>query len=192
MRRQSISIALVISALAALSLYGFGCNPFQAAKDKINEKVTEGILGQVTGGKVDIKNGGTQVTYKDSKTGGTTAFGEDVKLPDDFPKSVLIYPGSKISGVTVSHENGESAWVMFYANDEVSKVVEWYGKETKEKGWKEESNLAYEQTVMRTYSQGNETMSVNVGPSDDASKGKSTVIVTWELQPKASDTSSSN
>lgn len=189
MQRQSISIALVISAMAALSLYGFGCNPFQAAKDKINEKVTEGILGQVTGGKVDIKNDGTQVTYKDSKTGGTTAFGEDVKLPDDFPKSALIYPGAKVSGVTVSHENGDSAWVMFYSADEVSKVVEWYGKETKDKGWKEDSNLAYDQAVMRSYSKDNEKMSMNIGPSDDTTKGKSTVIVTWELQPKEPESS---
>ena len=184
MRRQTTSFAIALSAVAVLSLYGLGCNPFQKAQDKINENIAEGILGKVTGGKVDIKEGGNQITYKDSKTGGTTAFGEDVKLPDDFPKSALIYPGAKVSGVTVSHENGDSAWVMYYSGDEVSKVVEWYNKEAKDKGWKEDSNLAYDKAVMQTFTKDNEKMSMNIGPSDDAAKGKSTVIVTWELQPK--------
>jgi len=180
---------LVIPVLCLLAFYGFGCNPFQKAQDKINqqigEKVAEGIIGKATGGKVDIQNGGNQVTYKDNKTGATSAFGEDVKLPDDFPKTVPIYPGSKINGVTTSKENGQSAWVMMTTNDEVKQVVDWYVGQTKGGGWKEDSSLSFNNAETRTYSKGNEKMALTVTLSNDQSKGKTSLIVTWNLEEKA-------
>lgn len=197
MQRQSISIALVASAIAALSLYGFGCNPFQSAQDKISEKigenVAEGLLGKVTGGKVDIKDNGNQVTYKDEKTGESTAYGEDLKLPDDFPKSILIYPGAKISGVTITKQGNPSAWVVISSADEPKQVVDWYTKEAKAKGWTQDSSMTIDKSEVRTYSKDNETFSVNIMPSDDETKGKTSAIITWEQTiPQPEDTGSTN
>lgn len=177
-----------------MSFYGLGCNPFQGAKDKINEKigesVAEGLLGKATGGKVDIKEDGGQVVFTDNKTGGSVAFGEDVKLPDDFPKNVPIYPGSKIGGVTVSKQNNPSAWVVLSSEDEVKKLVDWYADQTKSNGWKEESSLSLDKTEVRTYSKDNEKLGLNVMPSEDETKGKSSAIITWEQEVKADDSAS--
>lgn len=184
MRRQYVSSLLVLGALASLAFYGFGCNPFQKAQDKINEKIgeniAEGLLGKVTGGKVDIKEDGNQVTYKDEKTGESTAYGEDLKLPDDFPKSILIYPGVKIGGMTITKQGNPSAWVMFSSADGPKQVVDWYTKEAKAKGWTQESSMTIDKSEVRTYSKGNETLGVNIMPSDDETKGKTSAIITWE------------
>lgn len=193
MQSKKTSVAFAAVALGSLALFGFGCNPFQSAKDKMNEeigeKVAEGVLGKVTGGKVDLENDSGQVTFKDNKTGGTAAFGEDVKLPDDFTKNLPIYPGSKISGVTTNKENGESAWVMMATQDEVKKVAEWYGAQAKSAGWKEESNMTLDKLETRTYSKGNERLSFSANPSDEE-KGGTTIIATWTMEDKAADDSS--
>lgn len=197
MRRQYVSSLLVVGALASLAFFGAGCNPFQSAKDKISEKigenVAEGLLGKATGGKVDISKGGNEVTYKDEKTGDTTAYGEDLKLPDDFPKSVLIYPGAKIGGVTMTKQGNPSAWIVISSADEPKQMVDWYTKETKAQGWTQESSMTIDKAEIRTYSKGNETLSMNIMPSDDATKGKTSAIITWEQTiPQPEDKSSAN
>jgi len=187
---------LLVPVLGAMVFFGFGCNPFQKAEEKINqkigEKVAEGILEKTTGGKVDIKDGGEQVTFKDNKTGTVSAYGEDVKLPDGFPKSVPMYPGAKISGVTLNQEKEQSAWVMYTAGDDVKKVVDWYGQQTKDAGWKEDSSLSMGTIETRSYSKDKEKISLTVSPNDDESKGKTTVILSWSVQKEAAATDSGN
>jgi hypothetical protein len=179
----------VVPMLGALVFFGFGCNPFQKAQDSINqkigEKVTEGILEKATGGKVDVKKDGEQVTFKDNKTGAVSAFGEDVKLPDGFPKSLPMYPGAKISGVTMTQEKEQSAWVMFSAGDEVKKVVDWYAQQTKDAGWKEDSSMTLGTMETRSYTKGNEKISLNASVNEDATKGKTTAILTWNIKQEA-------
>lgn len=185
MQRKYISLTLV-SSVAVLVLLGAGCNPFQKAQDeisnKIGEKVAEGLIGQATGGDVDIKKDGDQITFKDDKTGATSAFGEDVKLPDDFPKEVLLYSGIKISGVTLSRENGVGAWLMANSQDEMSKVVAWYDNETKDKGWTKDSSLTIEKMETRVYSKDKDRLSITVAPADDEAQGKTTLIVSWQRE----------
>lgn len=176
--------ALIVGA-AVLSLFGWGCNPFQAAQDKINEKigetVTEGVLEKVTGGNVDVKNGGEEVTFKDEKTGGSMSFGENVKLPDDFPKEALLYPGAAVKGVTMSLKEGTTSWVMLETADDTTKVSDWYVKEAKDKGWTEDSNMNFDGTVMRTWSKNDETekigLTVSAGTGDQV--GKFSIITTY-------------
>lgn len=181
---------MVVPMLGALVFFGFGCNPFQKAEDKINqkigEKVAEGILEKTTGGKVDIKDGGDQVTFKDNKTGTISAYGEDVKLPDGFPKQIPMYAGAKISGVTLNQEKEQSAWVMYSVKDDVKTVTDWYAKQTKDAGWKEDSSMTLGELETRTYSKDKEKISLSVSANDDAEKGKSTtVILSWSVQKEA-------
>ncbi|MDD5437730.1 MAG: hypothetical protein PHC70_01130 [Patescibacteria group bacterium] len=191
MRKNLFNFSVAAGVLALLSLYGLGCNPFQKAQEtisnKIGENVAEGLLGKATGGKVDIKDGGNTVTYKDNENGGTTSFGEDIKLPDDFPKSVPIYPGAKIGGVTVSRQGNPSAWVVFSSADEVKKVTDWYEQQTKDKGWKQDSSMTIDKAEIRTYVKDNEKIGISVSPSDDESKGKSSVMLTWDQELPSAD-----
>jgi hypothetical protein len=191
MQKKFFNLALVAGATASLSLLGLGCNPFQKAQEsitnKIGENVAEGILGKATGGKVDIQNDGNTVTYKDNKTGGSVSFGDDVKLPSDFPKNVPIYPNAKIGGVTVSKEGNPSAWAVYSSTDEVKQVTDWYEQQAKDNGWKQDSSLTMDKSEVRTYSKDNEKIGVNISPSDDETKGKTSVMVTWEQEAPSKD-----
>ncbi|MFA6504143.1 MAG: hypothetical protein WCT54_04425 [Patescibacteria group bacterium] len=194
MNRKNVSLVLAGGMSVSLVFLGLGCNPFQKAQDaisqKIGESVAENVISQATGGKVDINNDGNQIAFKDDKTGATSAFGEDVKLPNDFPKEVLIYPGVKISGLTTSHENGESAWLMASSDDDMSKVVDWYDGQTKDGGWTKDSSLTIEKMETRVYSKDKDQLSITDAPTDDESKGKTTLIVSWSREvPQADDSS---
>lgn len=168
--------ALALCA-ASLVFFGWGCNPFQAAQDKINEKIAGSILGQATGQKVDVS--GQNVTVTDKKTGESVSYGEDVKLPDDFPKDAMIYPGAKIVSSSLSRMNGVSAWAMFTSADPVKTVVDWYAKQMKDKGWKETMNISTNGSEVRSYEKDTLTLSLNAAP-DEEEKGKTTVVVSYE------------
>lgn len=192
---QNVSrLTLVVGGLS-LALFGWGCNPFQAAQDKVNEKigekVAEGVLGKVTGGNVDVSGGGKNVTYTDNKNGGTASFGEDVQLPDGFPSSVILYPGAKNTGVTMNNKDQKSAWVMQETTDEVKKVTDWYASETKSKGWTEDSNMNFSGSALISWSKGGEKLGLSASPGEGENAGKTTLIITWS-EEKAADAGSGN
>jgi hypothetical protein len=120
-----------------------------------------------------------------NKTGASTAFGDDVKLPDDFPKDALMYPGAKVTGVTLSRTDGISGWVMLTTKDSAKTVADWYVKETKDKGWKEESSLTMNDAEIRSYSKGNAKISMSATP--DTEKNETTLVVTYEEKAEATE-----
>jgi len=174
---KTTPVAFALAA-ASLILFGAGCNPFQSVQNKIGEKVTEGIVNQATGGKVNINSQGQQVTYTDNKTGATSAFGEDVKLPDGFPKDAYIYPGTKITGVTLSKENGVSASVILTTSDASKAVADWYAKTAKDNGYTEASSFTVNGMESRSYTKGNATITMNATPDTD--KGTTSIVVVYE------------
>jgi hypothetical protein len=164
-------------AVASLILFGAGCNPFQSVQNKIGATVAEGIVNKATGGNVNINAQGQQVTYTDNKTGATSAFGEDVKLPADFPKDAYIYPGTKVTGVTTSKENGVTAWVMLTTSDSAKTVADWYAKDAKDEGWTEESSFTMNEVETRSYTKGSATLTMTA--TADKEKGGTTIVVTY-------------
>ncbi|GEM_PF-571015 len=185
-------VALVVGGLS-LALFGWGCNPFQAAQDKVNEKigekVAEGILGKATGADIDLNNGGEDVTFTDNKNGGTASFGEDVKLPDGFPSSAILYPGAKNKGVTMNTKDNVAVWVMQETADDVKKVADWYASETKSKGWTEDSNMNLGGSALVSWSKDGEKLGLSATPGENEEAGKTTLIVTWTEEKKADATS---
>lgn len=167
------------AALASVALMGWSCNPFQAAQEKAEQKVADsiagGILSKATGGKVDLDTDSGQVQYRDNKTGNTVAFGEDLKLPKDFPGDVPIYGGAKISAVSTNKNEG-SANVTLTSEDAKDKVLKWYEDKMKSDGWEEENSSTMNNVDFREYTKGQVKLAVSVWPNED--EGKSGTFVT--------------
>ena len=117
--RRELVLGLAVLALTSGSL---GCR-------KIRERMQERALEKASGGKVDIEHGGDTVTIKGDKPGDQLVVGKDAKLPDDFPKTVPIYPGAKIIGsYAASGAAGKDKGftVQLETTDAPDKVVAFY------------------------------------------------------------------
>ncbi len=179
------------AALAAVVLMGWSCNPFQAAKEKAEQKVADsiagGILSKATGGKVDVSTDSGKVSFKDNKTGNTVAFGEDLKLPDDFPSDVPIYGGAKVTAVTTNKQE-KSANVTLTSTDAKDKVMKWYEDKMKADGWEEKNSSTINEVEFREYTKGQVKIAVSVWPNDDKQSTFITVSRTEE-KPEPTDNS---
>lgn len=92
-------IAILVVALLLLSLCG--CN----LKKKIGEKIAENILGDASGGDVDIEDGTLTIEGED---GETTTFGGTEWPKSDLAKSI---PEFKDGTVTYVYESTDSVMV---------------------------------------------------------------------------------
>ncbi len=69
---------------------------------------------------------GKNVTVK-TADGSTVVSGEAVKLPEDFPKDVPVYPGSKIVSAVSAAQSGTSGhMVTFQSSDAPGKIAAFY------------------------------------------------------------------
>lgn len=177
--------SMLFVSLTALVFFGFGCNPFQKAEDKINdkisEKVTEGILGGVTGGKVDVDKDGEEVRFKDNQTGNEVAYGEDLQVPDNFPKSVPLYPEAKIKGIMISGAEDKNATLTMGAEDEVAKVLSWYEEKMSDEGWQQDQSWSFDGMETRSYSKDEEKLTLSISAQEDEDM-KTAIIVGYSLE----------
>lgn len=174
-------LGLLVGTILSVSLMGFSCNPFQKAEDavtqKIGEKVAEGMIEKATGGKVDVNAGENQVVFKDNKTGNVTAFGEDLKLPDDFPKDVPVYPGAKITSAIIDSSGEKPASLTLKSTDAPDKVISWYEKTLKDAGWAEQASFNANEIQSRTYDKDKSHIALTVSKNTEAEGGTVVVIV---------------
>ncbi|MBU2613711.1 hypothetical protein KJ925_04660 [Patescibacteria group bacterium] len=182
-RPSGIAFSLVA---ASLVLFGWGCNPFQSAQDKIAEKVAEGMIENATGADVDLEEG--SVTVTDVESGMTASYGENVKLPDDFPSDVPMYPDATLTGVTFSRNDGVSGWVTMTSSDDVSKLVAWYADEAKGKGWESDASMTVNGAEYRSWTKDAATMTVNVTKAEDSDEVG--IMVTYSKEADDSSDSS--
>jgi hypothetical protein len=186
---QSVPLAVV---MASVVLMGWSCNPFKAAQEKAEQQAADsivgGILSKATGGKVDVDTDSNQVEYRDNKTGSTVAFGDDLKLPKDFPSDVPIYGGAKISALSTNKQEG-MANVTLTSEDGKDKVLGWYENEMKSAGWEEENSSTINQVDFREYTKGKAKIAVSVWPNEDDEKGGTFVTLsrTEEMESPADE-----
>ena len=176
---QMPRIIPLVTLFLAVALMGFGCNPFQKAQEKMQQaaadKIAGGILSRASGGKVSVNSESGQFTYKDNKTGSEMTIGENAKIPDDFPKDVLIYSGAKATSVLWNKTEG-SANITLNSGDDAALVLKWYEDRFKGDGWKEEQSTSYNNVEMRQYTKDKVTVTVTVWPN--AEEGKTGTFMT--------------
>jgi hypothetical protein len=163
MLKRTLSFA---TALAAVSFMGLGCNPLASVQQKVNDKIAEGVVNQATGGKVSVDTSKDQVVFKDNKTGGSMAFGENVTIPDNFPKDVPVYPGARAIGIVMQQDGSKDSVLTLKSDDDVAKVMAWYADRLKA-DWKEDSSFTANNVEIRAYSKTSAKLSLTISPGDN-------------------------
>jgi len=159
---------VLFSATLGLSLL-FSATGCGKATEVAQEKVIEAALSQ-EGVKADVNlnsDGGVSTYNATTPDGTTMSAGENVKLPDDFPKDVPAFEGWKIQVVTGMVEK-KMFNVMAVANKPLEAVAEFYKKELAAQGWKETTSTNVP-GMMRTaeYEKDNRAVAVMISSSEE-------------------------
>ncbi len=171
--------SLFLLPLAAVALTGLGCNPFASVQQKLGEAVTEKVIEGATGGKVDVNSGDNAVTFRDAKTGDYSAWGENAKIPDDFPSDVPRYPGAKTLTVSLKGDKKE-AGLSQITSDSLSKVADWFAEQMRNAGFAETSTLDLGASgKVVAYEKGSVKMGVTIA-GDEEVKETSLIITRTE------------
>ena len=171
MKKVFIKSFLSVGVLS-LALMGAGCNPFQNAQEKAQEKsaemLAEKMLESMGGGNldVDIDGDSANVNIK-GENGEEMTVGDEVRLPNDLPSAVKIYPGSVPKAVFKGMGGGPNAVTLtLQTNDKVADVADWYDKEY-EGDFEQNQVISVNGSEMRTYDSGDEQIVITVGKGDD-------------------------
>lgn len=152
----------MIKTLAALLLIASVALTASCRK-KADERAIEKAIEKQSGGKVkaDISKG--QVTFKSKEGEMTITSGGGAKVPEGFPKDVLVYRGAE---VLMSAKERDSFTVMLTTGDNSETVAEAYKKAMKSEGWEEETSLQTPQGVGLTYKKEKRIAIVNITKDD--------------------------
>lgn len=168
--KSSITLA---AALAVTLLAGFGCSP----TERIAEEATEAAINSELGGRGNVEIDEGTVRFEDEETGTTTAWGEDVDVPSDFPTDVPIYENGTVVGVTVTREgDAQGSWISFTTSDSAAVAIGWYETRLVAAGWTQQASYSIQGTEMRSYAKGDATITVSAG-SDESSKSQTVITV---------------
>ncbi len=123
-RTFSAALLLMVPTLALT-----GCDSLkERLTRKLSEKAAETLIESQSGEKVEIdsKAGTMRVQSKDGK--GTMTLGIDTKVPDNFPKSIPLYPAAKLmTAMGGTTDKGDGGFMLsFTSADSVEKVGAFY------------------------------------------------------------------
>lgn len=146
-----VRCAFCIALLSTSTFLGAGCAQLdrtieEARKFSIKDFVHQ-TMQNLSGGAVELDAGDGQITVKDTRSGVSYSVGEQVTIPKDFPKELLVYPKARILAITQGSEQGLNIQVNEFADT----VVAWYADTLRADGWKENSKLAVGGYESRSY-----------------------------------------
>ncbi len=134
------------------------------AEKKATEKAMEKAIEKETGekAKVNIEKEKVVIEHK----GGKAEFAKEggLSLPDNFPKDIYIYPGSKII-MSVSDKSGVT--VTLATDDGLADVAAKYDEEMKKNGWSQETSMKMQQVQVFSFKKGNETVTIQIMPGSN-------------------------
>ena len=155
-----LSTAMMVLALGFVVVLSTGCGGEKAATS-VAEDVTEKVVEQATGEKVDIEASG------------------DVDM-SDLPES-MRYPAATAKGkVAVSTSEGEgTVWTM-EVNEPAKPVFDWYRAHLTGQGWTKVSELETAESWMVNFKSKDETQSVAILLTEAG--GVSTISLTHAMK----------
>lgn len=163
-----LAALLVAITVCSLSGCGRGCAKQQEKMaTEVAEKLAE-TSAKAAGKDVDInvKDGKFEMKTEDGKM--SFQAGEDIDIPDDFPKAMIIYEGSKLMHY-MNSDKGTSA--TFSSTDDRAKIVSSIKEKLEGGGWKTETSAAMGSMNIDSYNKDEVTLSVTVSEA----QGKRTI-----------------
>lgn len=149
----------IVLCVIACSLVAYiGCGK------KAEEKVLEKIIEKESGGKADVDISDESISIKTDDGEAQFHAGENVKLPEDFPKDIFVYKNADVK-MTMEVPQGKS--VIFLTKDGVSKVTEAYKKEMAGKGWKKEMAMDMGEQTSLIFKKNKRMAQILIGKEDD-------------------------
>lgn len=159
-----LAFALILVVVAT------GC---KSATQRTAEKVMEKSIEAQTNGQVDVDANGNEVTIKTEDGQIQYSAGGDVKIPDDFPKELIISNDAKVI-ISSSTEGGST--VAYVTNDEQGAIFDKYLSDLPDQGWKKEMELDTASGKMATFSKDKENVSITVGENNSDDKSGKTLV----------------
>lgn len=158
-------------ASASLLFLGAGCvpTPQSLMQGAIENKINAELKGDAT---VDLDDNG--ITINDDDEGTTASFGENVKLPDNFPEEIPVLDGAKIVGVTVTLKEG--SWISLITDKTVEEAAGWYDAKLLGAGWTVSGSYTAGGMTTKMYENGSFNLTVIVSAGEDG--GPTGVMVT--------------
>lgn len=157
--RRTVVLALIGLLLAGLIFRAVGFSG-SSRHSRSGSGLTGRILSTVTGRKVDIDKDGGSLSF-----GGVTIGN---KIPKDFPKDVPVYGDAEVvSFIGGAKDKEYSATAMLSTADPHAKVVEFYEKNLRSKGWEVETSYLGEMAIISFKKASGWNGSVTVLPSEN-------------------------
>jgi hypothetical protein len=144
---MSIQVKLLVVGLCAVAAVGCG--------KKAEEVAAEKTLEAMTGGKVDIQDGGSSVTVDTDNGKLTMSEGKSAKVPTSFPKDAYVPSDAKLS-TSIVGEN--SAMIGYAVPGDSAKLYETIRTDMQGRGWKEEMAMQTPESSVLSYTKDNRTM----------------------------------
>ncbi len=151
--------------LMAMSLSCSSC--VEKATEKAAEKALEKAIEKDSGEKVDLdlsKSEEGKFSVKSEDGEFNLQIGEDVKIPEDFPKDIPVYKGAKALGSMGMPGGG--TMLTLKTEDAVDKVSGYYKKAMVDEGWKITSNISMGPAVMMGCEKDGRSAMVNIGTDE--------------------------
>lgn len=151
------ALKLMLPLLAAAALAACG----QDAADTAAEK-----LAKQHGIDVDINRDGDEATYTlGGADGQKLQVGENLGVPDGFPKDIPVYPGLKIVAASTTPEGFV---VHAQSTDGIEKIAAFYNEKLGADGWTKDGEFTQAE-AMRTasFKKDNRTAGINLFSAGD-------------------------
>lgn len=110
--------------------------------------------------KESVKVSKDKMTIKDGESETEISQAGEAKIPDGFPKDILLYKGAAVL-ITMKHEDG--FMVTLSTGDETKKVAEAYKKALTGEGWTEKASMDMGGNQMLQYAKGERECTVVIG-----------------------------
>ena len=152
---------LVVILAVAMALAVGGCGKSS------EEKAMEQAIEKGSGGKADVDLSKQKMTFqtKEGEKIEIATGGEGIKLPDDFPKDILVYAGTKVESAV---KTGDAHQLGLSTPDAPEKVAEAYAAQMKKDGWAEESSMKTPEMTMLQYTKEKRSVMVHITKDGDA------------------------
>lgn len=185
MRLRWLMVSALLTLAVALMLVVGGCaqtgsnvesqqeSGSEASQDQAAEE--EGDKEEGAAPKVRIDQGEGTVEFSDEEGKGRAEVGENVDIPESFPKDLSIYePSSVISGVETEQPNGRLAGVTLSTSDSPDKVKDFYAAELPKQGYEIKGQISISGTHSIQAKKGDMDVVVTVSADD---QGKTLVVI---------------
>lgn len=152
-------LLIIVLLIGGGAYWWYGNWRAQRSVDKVTDALTEALEKSGVNADVDVDADSSGVNAQIGNI--NISAGAAVKVPDDFPTDMPLYPGSKVTAATSASTLGSMS-VGLTTADAMDKVGAYYAANMPAQGWAETSTYATGTGQTQLYQKDNRTATVTV------------------------------